>query len=57
MRDVLNEFQSKESDLDKLLKGNILGELTKLGSSLAKHGLGAMKLFKKNFEDIMKDEE
>ena len=57
MREVLNEFNDKESALDRLLKGSIFGELTKLGGSLAKHGMGAMMSLKKNLDDIMKDPE
>lgn len=56
MRDVLNEFQAKESDLQKLLKDNFFAELSKLGGSLAKHGLNALGNLKKNFEDILKDD-
>jgi hypothetical protein len=46
MSDVLNEFQSSKqlSGLDSLLSGNILGEFSKLGSSLFKSGFGAVKL-------------
>jgi hypothetical protein len=36
MRDVLNEFTDKESDLDKMLKNNFFMQLTRLGGALAK---------------------
>ena len=59
MNDVLNEFQSsKEAEgLDSLLKGNILGEFSKLGSSLFKSGLGAMKKMGQKMGNVFKTED
>jgi hypothetical protein len=44
MSDVLNEFQSSKEDdgINSLIKGNILGELSKLASTLFKSGRGAL---------------
>lgn len=43
MSDLLNEFSVvQESELEKILKGNIFSEIGKLGVSLLKYILGGI---------------
>ena len=60
MSDLLNEFnQKQETEIEKFLKGNILGEFAKLAIQLLKQGVGVMKSLKKNVLDkaLKSDEE